>query len=152
MKKAVKKTASKKKKIAKVRYTESSAFDKRVGLLDEEQLTALGWECDNGYRICYSQLDKLLKFVDKLNNPSNAEKFIDGKKVKRKKYHIATDLDACGLEDAYCKKHGIDPEDEERRVVATSIVNRIARVNRMDYFLCDGDDNPDIYLEEVEEI
>ena len=154
MKKAVKKTASKKKKIAKVRYTDSASFDERVGLLNEEQLTALGWKCDNGNRICPSQLKELQKFVDKLNKAHrNAEKFILGKsKKKQKKYHICTEYDSCEAEASYCEEKGIDPEDEERKVVATVMDNRIGFVNRMDYFLCDGDDDENISLEEIEEI
>jgi len=130
------------------RFTDYDEFEQRVGILSEEQLIELGWDADNGNRICYSKHDELVAFVEKLNQQSI--QFIKGKTPK--KYHIATDLDSGDLEAEYCSEHGIDPEDEDRRVVADSIVNRIARVNRMDYFLCDGDDNPDLYLEFVEEV
>jgi hypothetical protein len=135
-------------------YKDYNKFAKRVGILEEEELEALGWKCDNGNRICTSKLEELKKFVAKLNRkPSNAEKFILGKsKKKQKKYHICTDYDACEAEDSYCEEKGIDPEDEERRVVATVMDNRIGFVNRMDYFLCDGDDDENISLEEIEEI
>lgn len=134
-------------------YTNYNKFAKRVGILEEEQLEALGWECDNGNRICFSQIDKLLAFVEKLNQqPSNAEKFIIGTKKKAKKYHICTEYDACEAEEEYCNENGIDPDDEDRRVVATVMDNRIGFVNRMDYFLCDGDDDENITLTEIEEV
>ena len=160
-KKIVKKVATKKKVVKKVakkvkskvikdpnRYTNEDKFDKNVGILSEEQLVALGWDADNGNRICYSKHAELVKFIEKLN--SHSIQFIKGGKVK--KYHIATDVDAGDLEAEYMEKHGIDEDDEDRRVVASNILNRVAFVNRMDYFLCDGDDNEDLYLEFVEEI
>ena len=119
-------------------------FSERVGILEEEELEKLGWECDNGNRICYSRQKELVEFVEKLN--SQAIQFIKGGKPK--KYHIATDLDPCELEECYREDKGLD---EEAQVVGCSIVNRIAYVNRLDFFLCDGDDDEDLYLEEVEE-
>ena len=166
MKKIVKKVATKKKVVKKVakkvatkkvkskvikdpnRYTNYDKFAKKVGILSEEQLVALGWDADNGNRICYSKHAELVKFIEKLN--SHSIQFIKGGKVK--KYHIATDVDAGDLEAEYMGKHGIDEDDEDRRVVESNILNRVAFVNRMDYFLCDGDDNEDLYLEFVEEI
>jgi predicted transposase YbfD/YdcC len=149
MKKKVKKKVTKKKTTYK-EYNNYFKFAKRVGILEEEELAALGWKCDNGNRICFSKLNQLIAFMDKLNAPSNAEKFIAGKKVKTKKrYHLATDLDAGELEDEYRRSNGIS---DEVSVFATQIVNRMAYVNRMDYYLCNGDDNEDIYLAEVEEM
>jgi len=131
-----------------MKYTDYEKFAEKVGLLDEEQLIALGWKPDNGNRICYSQHEKLVKFIEKLN--SQSIQFIKGGTPK--KYHIATDLDAGDLEFNYCQKNGIAQDDEDRRVFGASIVNRVAYVNRMDYFLCDGDDNEELFLEFVEEV
>lgn len=131
-----------------MKFTDYEKFAERVGLLDEDQLIALGWPADNGNRICYSRHEELVAFIDKLN--SNALDFItDG---KAKKYHIATDLDSGDLEWNYCEEHKIAEDDENRRVVGDSIVNRVAYVNRMDYFLCDGDADDDLFLEFVEEV
>lgn len=135
-------------------------FSERVGILSEKELKKLGWNCDNGNRICFSQLNELIDFVDKLNNPPpgelfvmNSKRIIEGKKqIKLKKYHIATDFDASSLEDEYCVQHGIDPDTNELKVVATCISNTISYVNRMDYYLCDGDPDPELILEEIEEI
>jgi len=143
---------TKKPSCKKTLYKDYSKFAKKIGILDEEQLTKLGWKCDNGNRICFSQLNKLLDFVDELNKPTNAEHFIVGKNFKIKKYHIATDLDAGDLESSYCEENNIDPEDEGIRVVGTCIVNESVYVNRMDYYLCDGDSDVRLTLEEVEEI
>jgi len=131
-----------------MKYTDYEKFAEKIGILSEEELIALGWPADNGNRICYSRYEELVKFINKLE--SQAVDFItDGK--GKKKYHIATDLDACCLEDEYKDEHRID-EDDDRRVVADYIVNCVAYVNRMDYFLCDGDDNEDLFLEFVEEV
>ena len=92
-------------------------FDKRVGLLSEEDLVELGWKVDNGNRICFSREEELDAFIKKLNSNPNG-----------KKYHIATHVEA----------------DDDSYVV----VNYKARVNRLDYFLCDGDQDPDLTLEE----
>lgn len=121
-------------------FIENEPFDKRVGLLNEEQLLELGWECDNGNRICFSQAQKLLDFMNALNAKGG------------KQYHIATDLLADELEADYCEENNIDPDDENRRVVAELVVNRMAYVNRMDYYLCDGDDDEELYLRFVEEL
>ena len=150
VKKVTKKKVVKKVKI-KTEYTDYSEFAKRVGILEEEDLEKLGWPCDNGNRICCSKHTELVKFMNKLNKPSNAEKFILGKKTKaKKKYHIATDLDAGDLEGEYVDKHGIkEDENGSTNVFAIDIVNRVAYVNRMDYFLCDGDANEDLCLAEI---
>lgn len=131
-----------------MKYTDYDEFVERVGLLDEDQLIALGWPADNGNRICYSRHEELVKFIEKLN--SQSIQFIKGGTPK--KYHIATDLDSGDLEWNYCEKHGIAEDDEDRRVVGDSIVNRVAYVNRMDYFLCEGDADEDLFLEFVEEV
>jgi len=134
-----------------MKYTDYDKFAEKIGILSEDELIALGWDADNGNRICCSKHEELWEFVEKLN--SNAIDFIKG--GKGKKYHIATDLDSCGLEDRYREEEGLDdgeglaPEDG---VVADSIVNCVAYVNRMDYFLCDGDDNEELFLEFVEEV
>lgn len=133
----------------KIFYTNYDLFAKRVGILSEESLQALGWKCDNGNRICFSQLQELINFVEKLNNPSNAERFIEGKKAIPKKYHICTDYDASDAEEAYSEQNNVD---EGIRVVATIMTNDVGYVNRMDYFLCDGDADQSLYLEEIEEI
>ena len=91
-------------------------FARIVGLIEEDELEALGWPIDNGNRICFSQTQKLLDFIKKLNA-----------KPDGKKYHIATHVDG----------------DADYVVV-----NRMAYVNRVDYFLCDGSDDPDITLSE----
>lgn len=133
-------------------YKNYEKFAKRVGILEEEALKALGWKCDNGNRISTYQLADLRRFVENLNKaPSNAEKFILGKsKKKQKHYHICTDYDSSELEDSYCKEKGIDPE--EGSVFATVMDNRVGFVNRMDYLLCDGEDNEGICLEEIEDL
>ena len=130
------------------KFTDYEKFEERVGLLSEEELIALGWPVDNGNRICYSRHEELVKFIAKLN--SNSLDFIKGGEGKR--YHIATDLDSGDLEWNYCEEHGIAEDGEDRRVVGDSIVNRVSYVNRMDYFLCDGDADEDLYLEFVEEV
>ena len=129
------------------KYTDYDKFSERIGILDEDQLIALGWDADNGNRICYSRHEELVQFMEKLN--SNAIDFIKG--GEGKKYHIATDLDAGGVEGAYCEAHNIDA-DSDITVIADSIVNKVAFVNRMDYFLCDGDANEDLFLECAEEM
>ena len=131
-----------------MKYTDYEKFADKIGILSEEQLIALGWTPDNGNRICFSKHKELVKFIEKLN--SQSMQFIKGEKPK--KYHIATDLDAGEIEASYCEEHGIDEDDEDRRVVADSIVNCVAYVNRMDYFLCDGDDDEELFLEFAEEV
>jgi len=126
-------------------YMDYDKFAEKIGLLSEEQLIALGWDADNGNRICYSKHEELVVFIDKLN--SNAIDFI--KDGKAKKYHIATALDSCDLEDEYREEHNLGEDDG---VIADSIVNRIAYVNRMDYYLCDGDNDDELYLSFVEEV
>jgi len=128
-------------------YTNYDKFAKRIGILNEKQLKKVGWpNVDNANRICTSRLEELKQFVDMLNG--NSRRFIDNDK---KMYHIATEIDAGELEENYCVEHGIK-DDEERRVVGTCICNNIAYVNRMDYYLCKGDANEELFLEEVEEL
>lgn len=120
-----------------MKFTDCDSFDKKVGLLSEEDLEKLGWpDVDNGNRICISRLPELKDFVEKLN--TNSVRFATG---KTKKYHIATDLNADDLE-----------SDDEGSEIGrgTCVVNSIAFVNRMDYYLCDGDDNEEIFLEELD--
>jgi len=124
-------------------YMDYDKFTEKIGILSEEELIALGWDADNGNRICYSKHEELVAFIDKLNN--QAIQFIKGGKPK--KYHIATDLDSCDLEEDYREEHGLTEDDG---VVGDYIVNRVAYVNRMDYYLCDGDDNEELYLRYVE--
>jgi len=131
-----------------MKYTDYDKFVEKIGILSEEQLIALGWTPDNGNRICYSRYNELIKFMNKLN--SNSIDFI--KDGGGKKYHIATDLDSCDLEASYCDEHGIDVETNTGMVVADSIVNCVAYVNRMDYYLCDGNADEELYLEFVEEV
>ncbi len=126
-------------------FIDDDKFYERVGILDEEQLVALGWDADNGNRICYSQHAKLVAFIEKLN--SQSIQFIKGGTPK--KYHIATALDSCELEEEYREEHNLG---EEATIVGESIVNRVAYVNRMDYYLCDGDDDEELYLSFVEEL
>ena len=130
-----------------MKYTDYDKFSERIGILTRDQLISLGWDADNGNRICYSRLAELLNFVEKLN--SNSINFIKGDTGKR--YHIATDLDTGGLEDTYFQKHNLD-YSYDVPVAADYIVNRIAYLNRIDYFLCDGDDNESLYLESIEEV
>ncbi len=121
-------------------YTDYYEFAEKVGIVDADGLEKLGFKNDNDNRICTSRLQELKEFVSKLNTQSI--QFIKGAESKR--YHIATDLDASDLEEY--------DDDDERLSVATCIANEIHFVNRMDYFLCDGDADSKLYLEEVEEV
>ena len=109
-------------------YTDSLEFDKAVGVLSEEELVELGWPVDNANRICFTQLQLLGEFVEFLNIIN----------YEGEQYHIATDLDPCGL------------DDDEGMVGLSSTVNCIAFVNRLDQYLCKGDDDEMIYLAETE--
>lgn len=103
-----------------LKYTDSIEFDKAVGVLDEDQLIELGWPVNNGNRICYSQHQQLMELIEILNAEPNGEK-----------YHIATD---------------INPYSDE---LIACTVNRVAYCDRLDYYLCKGDDDENIYLEEL---
>jgi len=119
-------------------YTNSTKFDKKIGLLEEEDLIALGWDADNGNRICYSKHEELWDFIEFLNAIPDGER-----------YHIATDLDSCDIEENFREENGLTEDD---LVAGDSIVNTIAFVNRMDYYLCNGDSNDELYLESAEEV
>jgi len=140
-----------------MKYTDYDSFAEKVGILSEEELIALGWECDNGNRICTSKLAELKIFVKKLN--SQAIQFITGDSYV--KYHIATDLQSGGVEDTaiekFCKKNKIKADEDGNypegiNAWGVSIVNRVAYCDRLDYFLCNGDANEDLFLEEVFEV
>lgn len=104
-----------------VKYTDSCKFDEVVGVLSEEELIELGWPVDNGNRICFSQYEQLKEFVD----------FLNAINFEGEQYHIATDIDPCSDE------------------VMAITVNNVAYVNRLDYYLCKGDDDEELYLEEL---
>jgi len=111
-------------------YTDYDKFAEKIGILETEQLEALGFENNNENKICSSRLQELQNFVKNLNK--NSVNFI-----KNKKYHIATitsDGDDHDVEGEFCY----------------TISNEIRMVNRLEYLLCDGDDDPDIYLEEID--
>ena len=135
------------------KYTDYSKFAEKIGILEEEELIALGWYADNGNRICYSKHEELVDFIDKLNTKS-IDFIKDG---NGKQYHIATDLDAGGIEheaiQKFCKENKIAEKDsEDVHAYCSSIVNKVSFVNRMDYFLCSGDADEDLFLEEVSEV
>ena len=126
-------------------YIDDDKFYKKVGILDEEELESLGWSCDNSNMICISQHDKLVAFIATLNTQSI--QFIKG--IPPKRYHIATALENSGLEDDYREENNLG---EDATVVGELLVNRVGFVDSMYYFLCDGDDNEELFLRYVEEI
>ena len=133
----------KQKKLETVlQYDNFEAFDKRVGIItDLKVLKKLGLKPDTEDGRFYAggkNEEALFKFV----NRSNAEKFISG---ETKKYHIATDTTDG---DELIREND---EGETCNMVIT-ISNCVRTVNREAYYLCDGDDNPDIDLVEDEEI
>ena len=128
------------------------AFQAETGLIDEnEKLEAIDavafiGEPDNG-RFCTSLLGKLKEFC--ALNPQ---------------YHIATmTSDSDEAETAECERRAAekglnwdamsDDECEEFRqseeIYATTIDNRIRFVNRMDFYLANGNADPNIFLVEV---
>ena len=101
-------------------FKDCDKFAERVGILSCEQISELGLNCDSEGRFEISQLGELKRFCE-----SNSQ------------YHIATltsDGDDCNIEGAVC----------------ITISNSIRRVNREMFYLCNGDDNPDIFLEEID--
>lgn len=133
-------------------YDDYDAFQAETGLIDEdEKLAAIGavafiGKPDNG-RFCTSLLGKLKEFC-----------------ALHPQYHIATiTSDSDEAESTECERRAAekglnwetmsDDECEEFRqseeIYATTIDNRIRFVNRMDFYLADGNADPNIFLVEV---
>lgn len=133
-------------------FDDYDKFQAETGLIDEdEKLEAIGAAAfvgkpENG-RFCTSLLAKLKEFC--ALNPH---------------YHIATmTSDSDEVEPAECERRAAekglnwdemsDDEREEFRqaeeIYAITIDNRIRFVNRMDFYLADGNPDPNIFLVEV---
>ena len=135
-----------------MKYTDYDAFREATGLIDDDEklktigATAFVGAPQNG------GFDT--EFLSKL--PAFCE--------MHPQYHIATltsdsdETENCELE-RRAEAFGLDWENltddeqeefrEKEEMFATTIDNRIRIVNRMNYYLCDGDADPELFLEEI---
>lgn len=135
-----------------MKYSNYDEFQQATGLIDDDEklkeigATAfIGESSDGSFET--DLLSKLKAFCD--INPA---------------YHIATmTSDSDESEASECERRAAaqnldwetmsDDECEEFRqkeeIFATTIDNKIRFVNRMSFYLCDGDADPDLFLEDV---